>query len=116
MIIIIILDTRTRKTLTMNRALHPRDCVGMLHVPRAEGGRGLISVAECIGQAKNSLENYILHSDEQLIQAAGNGELVTRDLETPKDVKQRRKGKLRERHSGKRRFYMVSSSDKQIVN
>ena len=63
----------------------------MLHVPRAEEGRGLISVAECIGQAKNSSQNYILHSDEKLIEAAGNGELVTRDLETPKDFKQRRK-------------------------
>ena len=38
------LDTRTRKTLTMNRALNPRDCVARLYVPRAEGGRGLISV------------------------------------------------------------------------
>ena len=41
---------------------------------------------ECIGQAKNSLHNYILHSDEKLIQAATKGE-----LETPKDFKQRRK-------------------------
>ena len=57
------LDTRTRKTLTMNRALNPRDCVASLYVPRAEGGKGLISVEEYIGQAKNSLQNYILHSD-----------------------------------------------------
>ena len=38
------LDTRTRKTLTMNTALNPMDCVARLYVPRAEGGRGLISV------------------------------------------------------------------------
>ncbi|XP_068684561.1 uncharacterized protein [Montipora foliosa] len=67
------LDTRTRKTLTMNTALNPRDCVARLYVPRAKGGRSLISVEECIGQAKNSLQNYILHSDEKLIQAAGEG-------------------------------------------
>ena len=75
----------------MNRALNPRDCVVRLYVPGAEGGRGLISVEECIGQAKNSLQNYILHSDEKLIQAARKGELATHDLETPKDDKQRRK-------------------------
>ena len=69
---------------------------------------------ECIGQAKNSLQNYILHSDEKLIQAARKGELVTHDLETPKDDKQRRKAERRQ--SGKRTFYMVSSSEKQIVN
>ena len=51
----------------MNRALNPRDCVARLYVPRAEGGKGLISVEECIGQAKNSLRNYILHCDEKLI-------------------------------------------------
>ena len=77
----------------MNRALNPRDCVARLYVPRTEGGRGLklISVEECIGQAKNSFQNYILHSDEKLIQAARKGELVTDDLETPKDFKQQRK-------------------------
>ena len=85
------LDTRTRKTLTMNRALNSRDCVARLYVPRAEGVRDLISVDKCIGQAKNSLQNYILHSDEKRIQAATKGELVTHDLETPKDFKQRRK-------------------------
>ena len=63
---------------------------------------------ECIGQAKNSLQNYILHSDEKLSQAARKGELVTHDLETPKDFKQRRKAE--------RKTDMVSSSDKQIVN
>ena len=75
----------------MNRALNPRNCVARLNVPRAEGGRGLISLEECIGQAKNSLQNYILHSDEKLIQAARKGEVVTHDFQTPKDFKQRRK-------------------------
>ena len=82
------LDTRTRKTLTMNRALNPRYCVTRLYVPRPEGGRGLISVEECLGQCKISFQNYNLHSDEKLIQAARKGELVTHDLESPKDFKQ----------------------------
>ena len=32
------LDVRTRKILTMNRALNLRDCVARLYVPRSEGG------------------------------------------------------------------------------
>ena len=46
---------------------------------------------ECTGEVTNSLQNYILHIDEKLIQAARKGELVTHDLKTPKDFKQRRK-------------------------
>lgn len=41
-----------------------------LHVPRSEGGRGLISAEEYIEQARISLQNYTLDSDEKLIQAA----------------------------------------------
>ena len=50
------LDRRTRKLLTMNGGFHPRDCVARLYVPRKDGGRGLISVEDCVNQAKISLE------------------------------------------------------------
>ena len=35
------MDQRTRKLLTMHKALHPRDNVDRLYVPRKEGGKGL---------------------------------------------------------------------------
>ena len=34
------MNQRTRKLMTMNKALHPRDNVDRLHVSRKEGGRG----------------------------------------------------------------------------
>ena len=46
------LDHRTRKLLTMSGGLHPADCVVRLYVPRKHGGRGLISVEDCINQAR----------------------------------------------------------------
>ena len=38
------LDQRIRKLMTMHKALHPRDDVDRLYVPRKEGGRGLTSI------------------------------------------------------------------------
>ena len=46
------LDRRTRKLLTMNGGFHARDCVARLYVPRKHGERGLISVEDCVNQAK----------------------------------------------------------------
>ena len=60
------LDRRTRKLLTMNGGLHPRDCVAGLYVPRKHSGRGLTSVEDCINQAKLSLERYVQSSEEDM--------------------------------------------------
>ena len=35
----------------MNRAFHPRDCDKRLYVPRKDGGRGVISIKDCVSQA-----------------------------------------------------------------
>ena len=37
------MDQRTRKLMTMHKALHPRDDVDRLYVSRKQGGRGLSS-------------------------------------------------------------------------
>ena len=37
------LDRRTRKMMTMYGALHPKSDVNRIYLPRARGGRGLIS-------------------------------------------------------------------------
>jgi len=47
-IMIIVIERRTRKLLTMNGGFHPRDCVARLYVPIKDGGRGLISVEDCV--------------------------------------------------------------------
>ena len=61
------LDRRTRKLLTMNGGFHPRDCVTRLCVPRKDGGRGLISVEDCVNQARISQEYYVQSSEETLL-------------------------------------------------
>ena len=83
------LDRRTRKLLTMNEGLHPRDCVARLHVPRKHGGRGLISVEGCINQARLSLERYVQSSEEDLLKAVR--EEVTGSQETANSFKVRRR-------------------------
>ena len=45
------LDRTTRKIINMYKALHPRDSVERLYLPREKGGRGLISVEDCIDLA-----------------------------------------------------------------
>ena len=50
---------RTRKLLTMHKALHPRDDVDRLYVPRKEGGRGLASIEDSVDTSIQRLEDYI---------------------------------------------------------
>ena len=45
-------DRKTRKMMTMHGMLHPRSNVCRLYLPRAEGGRGLISVADTVSECK----------------------------------------------------------------
>ena len=52
-------DRKTRKLLTLHGALHPRSNTDRLYLPRAEGGRGLISFEECIGQEEHGLSDYL---------------------------------------------------------
>ena len=40
------MDQRTRKLMTMHKALHPRHDVDRLYVSRKEGGRGLTSIED----------------------------------------------------------------------
>ena len=53
----------------MNGGFHPRGCVKRLYVPRKEGGRGLISVEDCVNQAGILLETYVQFSEEKILKA-----------------------------------------------
>ena len=73
--------------MTMYRALHPRDSVDRLYLPRKEGGRGLISIEDCVDIAELSLKEYVMRSKEKMIAAArGN---VTKEVESLKAYKKR---------------------------
>ena len=51
-------------------ALHSKSDVDILHLPRKEGGRGLISIEDCAELAIRCLEVYVHDSEERLIQTA----------------------------------------------
>ena len=67
-------DRKTRKYLTIYNALHPRDSVARLYLPRKMGGRGLCSIEDCVEQAKLGLFNYCVKSREKLLVTAGGDE------------------------------------------
>ena len=61
------MDQRTKKLMTMHKALHPRDDVDRLYVFRKEGGRGLTSIEESIDTSIHRLENYTQKHEGGLI-------------------------------------------------
>ena len=64
------IDRKTRKLFTIYGALHPKADADRLYIPRKEGGRGLISIKDCLELAIRGLEVYVHGCEERLIQAA----------------------------------------------
>ena len=60
------MNIRTQKIMTINGSLCPRSNVGMLQLKRYEGGRGLLSLEECVLAEMKSLNEYI-RTDEELL-------------------------------------------------
>ena len=63
------MDQRTRKLMTMHKALHPGDDVDRLYVSRIEGGRGLTIIKDSVDASIQRLEDYIQKHDGGLITA-----------------------------------------------
>ena len=53
------MDQKTRKLMTMNKALHLRDDADRLYGSRKEGGRGLASIEDTVDASIQRLEDYI---------------------------------------------------------
>ena len=51
-------------------ALHPKSDVDRLYIPRKEGGRGLISIEDCVELAIRGLKVYVHRNERRLIQPA----------------------------------------------
>ena len=49
-------DRKTRKLMTMYGMLHPRSNVSRLYLPKSEGGRGLLSLADSVNIERRSLQ------------------------------------------------------------
>ena len=61
------MDIKTRKILTRNGAFHMRSSVDRLYMKRKVGGRGLISVVECVRSEEAGLHEYVMASDEWML-------------------------------------------------
>ena len=83
------MDQRTRKLMTMHKALHPRDDVDRLYVTRKEGGRGLASIEDSVEASIQRLEDYIEKYEGRLITAIRNNTDNTIDNRMTKTRKQK---------------------------
>ena len=52
------MDQRTRKLMTMHKALHPRDDVNRLYVSRKEGGSWLASIEDSADASTQTRTDY----------------------------------------------------------
>ena len=59
------IDRKTRKLFTFYGALHRKSDVDRLYIPRKEGGRGLISIEDCVELAIRGLKVYVHGSEER---------------------------------------------------
>ena len=85
------IDRKMRKLMTMHGMLHPRSNFSRLYLPRAEGGRGLISVADSVNIEKRSLQRHVSNTKEQLLKI-GQRYLTVED-QGPVEFKMDRKEK-----------------------
>ena len=83
------IDRKTRKTMTMHRALHPQVDVDRLYIPRNNGGRGMISVGDCVEMERESLKKCVEDSNERLLKTV-KGEGILGDGMTKKEILKKR--------------------------
>ena len=70
------MDRKTRKLLTMYGAHHPQADIDRLYLRRADGGRGLIGIEDCVWMEQESLLRYIEQGTGKLILAVGKEEML----------------------------------------
>ena len=92
------MDIRTRKILTMNGVHHKRSNVDRLYIKRKDGGRGLISVNECVRTEEANLRDYVLHSEEWMLKVVADSlEAGLGKEELKKQMETQRKDRLYEK-------------------
>ena len=87
------IDQRTRKLMTMHKALHPRDDVDRLYVSGKEGRRGLARIEDSVDASIQRLEDYIEKHEGGLITAIRNDTDNTIDNRMTITRKQKWEGK-----------------------
>ncbi|MEO0683920.1 MAG: reverse transcriptase family protein [Cyanobacteria bacterium J06649_11] len=64
------IDIKTRKILTMSGVFHRKGNVDRLYIKRENGGRGLISIEDCVKMEENNLRKYMFQEPDRFLQAA----------------------------------------------
>ena len=67
---------RTRKLMTLHRALNPKSDVARIYLSRKEGGRGLANVENAVKVAILGFERYTLTIENGLLIAAGREKMI----------------------------------------
>ena len=87
------MDPRTRKLMTMHKALHPRDDVDRLYVSRKDAGRGFANIEDSVDASIQRLEDCIQKHEGRLITAIENDTDNTMDNRIIITRKQKWEGK-----------------------
>ena len=66
------IEQRTRKLMTMHKALHPRDDVERLNISRKKGGRGLASIEDSVDESIQRFKDCMEKQEGRLITAIRN--------------------------------------------
>ena len=91
------LDVKTRKLLRMNGAFHFGSSVVRLYMKRKVGGRGMISVEQCVRSEERGLNEYVMASEEWMLKVVAAGmEEMEPQLEYKKRMADERDARLRE--------------------
>ena len=107
------MDVKTRKRLTMNGAFHIRSNVDRLYMKRKVGGRGLMSVEECVRSEELALREYVRASEEpMLMEVAVN----TVEGEPKLNFKNRMADQRKERLLGKNLHGRFFSKVKEVAS
>ena len=85
------MDIKTRKILTMAGAFHMRGDVDRLYIQRKNGGRGLISVEDCVRKEERSLATYVKQSKEWMLC------VISKEMESDESGKEYSKRRMEER-------------------
>ena len=102
-------DRKTRKFFTIYGALHFKSYVDRLYIPRKEGGRGLISIEDCVELAIKGLEVHVHGSEGRLIQAP-RGDKID-GLEAASVLKRSKKEKKIRKSEGESSTWSVFEGD-----
>ena len=92
------IDVRTRKILTMAGVFHQKGDVDRLYLSRRDGGRGMISIEDCLRMEEKNLARYVVNSNERLFGVVAEGlEVVESGKEYKKRMLIERKEKLKKK-------------------